>query len=118
MPASETSAERRAIGQPRKQVRAHDRGIMLVIGDERRRDAVMGEQRFRDPRILGDDRIGGGERGERAERNIAEVADRRRDDMEPLRIGSASARRPNAVKAPEGPCRARSKFVSALPIEV
>ena len=35
---------------------------MLVIGDEGRGDAVMGEQGLGDPRVLGQHRIGGGER--------------------------------------------------------
>ena len=40
---------------------------MLVIGDERRRNSIMREQCLGDPRVLGDDRVGGGERRQRPE---------------------------------------------------
>ena len=76
--------QRRAAGQPRQQVGPHHRGVMLVIGDKRRRDAVMGQQRLGDARILCDDGVGGGEGRKRAERDVAKVADRRRDDVQAL----------------------------------
>ena len=76
--------QRRAAREPGEQMRPHDRGIVLVIGDERRRDAIMGEQGLGDPRVLRDDGVGRGERRQRPKRNVAEIADRRRDDVKPL----------------------------------
>ena len=60
---------------------------MLVIGDERRGDAVMGEQRLRHPCVLGQDRIGGGKHAQRAERHVLQVADGGRDHIEAGREG-------------------------------
>ncbi len=52
----------------------------------------MGEQHLGDPGIFGDHRVGGGERRQGAQRNVPEIADRRRDDVQPrlkrLRLGA------------------------------
>ena len=98
---------------------------MLVIGDERRRDAVMGEQGLGDARILGDHRIGGGERRERAERNIGEIADRasRRHAGRADRLGLGPQAEGGEVPQPRAPGAvglrvdflAASSFMTASP---
>ena len=55
---------------------------MLVIGRELARDAEMSEQLLRVAGILGGDEVGAGEHGESAERNVGEIADRRRHEIE------------------------------------
>ena len=59
--------QRRAIGEPGDEVRPHHRGIMLVIGDKRCRDAVMGEENLRDPRIFRNHGVGRRKRRESAQ---------------------------------------------------
>jgi hypothetical protein len=59
-----------------------DGGVgMLMIGQERRGDAVMGEQRLGHARILGEHGVGRGQHVERPERDVLEIADRRRHHM-------------------------------------
>ena len=45
----------------------------------------MGEQGLGDARVLGEDRVRGGEHAEAPERHVLEVADRRRDHVEARR---------------------------------
>ena len=74
--------EPRAVLEARDEMRAHHARIVLVIGDERRGYAVMREQRPRDARVLGDHRIGRREGFQRAEGDVPQIADRRRDEIE------------------------------------
>ena len=55
---------------------------MLVIGDQRRRDAVMHQQRAGDAGVFGEHRIRRRQSRERAERHILEVADRGRHHVQ------------------------------------
>ena len=66
--------------EPLKQLRRPDRLVVLVVGDERRPDAVVGEQLARRACVLGGDHVDLAEHAERAQRDVGEVADRRRDD--------------------------------------
>ena len=57
----------------------------------------MGEQRLGDARILGDHGFGCGQRRQRAERNVAQIADRGGHDMQarrdPLGLGAQAESR-------------------------
>ncbi len=83
MPASVTTATLPAGGA------LEDRGgrrrrVVLVIGpDLRAGDAVRGEQPARDARILGHDQFGLAQRIERAQRDVAQIAERRRNEGQP-----------------------------------
>ncbi len=84
--------ERRAgIGDERHRLPGADAGeeprplprrIVLVIGREFGTDAEMAEQLAAVPRVLRRDQFGAGEHGERAQRDVAEIADRRRHEIE------------------------------------
>ncbi len=54
---------------------------MLVIGGELSRNAKMGEQLLGVARVLGGNEVGAGEHGERSQRNVGEIADRRRHEI-------------------------------------
>ena len=56
--------ERFTGGEPRHELRPRERGIMLVIGRERRRDTIMFEQLARHSRILAGDDVGSGQDAE------------------------------------------------------
>ena len=83
MPASEISATENACPDAREQPRAFPRSVVLVIGSELAPDAEMREELPAVARVLGRDQVGAGEHGERAERNVGEIADRRRHEIEP-----------------------------------
>ena len=76
-------SERRAIREPSKQMRPHDRCVVLMIGDERSRNAIMRQQFLGNARVLGDDRVGGSKCRQGPEGNVAEIADWRGNDMKP-----------------------------------
>ena len=60
------------------------RGIVFVVRpDLRPRDAVRGEQPARDARILGHDEVGRAQGVERAQRDVAQIAERRRYERQP-----------------------------------
>jgi hypothetical protein len=62
--------------------------VVVVVGHERpraQRDAVQLHELARRPRVLGRDHVGAGQSVERAQRDVARRADRRRDEMEPRR---------------------------------
>ena len=61
---------------------------MVVVGDERRGDAIVPQEHGRHPRVLAGDEIGGGQCLQGTERDVAEVADRGGDDMQAGRQGS------------------------------
>ena len=83
--------ERRAgVGNQRQPVTAAQRlehggpypvGVVVVIGVERRSDAKPGEQAAGDPGVLAQDAVDIAQHPEPAQRDVAEIADRRRDEM-------------------------------------
>ncbi len=74
-----------AVGEPAQQHRPRLGGIVLVIGRERRCDGVAVEQFAGDAGVLAGDQVGAGERFQRAQRDVAEIADRGGNDMQPGR---------------------------------
>ncbi len=85
MPASETSAIAAPSASRRSSTGRALRRIVLVIGRERRRDGVAVEQLAGDAGVLAGDQVGAGQRFQRAQRDVAEIADRGGDDMQPGR---------------------------------
>jgi hypothetical protein len=77
--------QRFAFGEARDEARADLRRVVLVIGDERRGDLVTLQQTARDAGVLGQDRVGRRQRRQRPERDVGEIADRRRHDIEARR---------------------------------
>ena len=75
--------DRLARGEPRQELRPRRRGVVLVVGRQRRRDAVVVEQLPRDPRVLAGDQVGRGEGLQRPQRDVAQVADRGGDEVQP-----------------------------------
>ena len=61
------------------------RRVVLVVWRELARDSEMREQLPAMPRILGGDQIGACEHRERTQRNVAEIADRSRNEVEAWR---------------------------------
>ena len=61
MPASEISASAWPSREPRQRLGAGALGVVLVIGAERRGDAVVVEQAARMAGVLGEDQIDAGE---------------------------------------------------------
>jgi hypothetical protein len=55
---------------------------VFVVGRKRGLDAKMGKQLAGMARVLGRDHVGAGEHGKRAQRNVGEIADRRRHEIE------------------------------------
>ena len=56
-----------------------------MIGAELALDAEMGEELAAVAGVLGRDQVGAGKNGERAERNVGEIADRRRHEIKAWR---------------------------------
>jgi hypothetical protein len=56
--------------------------IVLVIGLHRHLDAIALEQPPAHPRVLAPDEVGRGERRQRPDRDVAQVADRGRDKVQ------------------------------------
>ena len=83
VPASETSATERALGERIEKAAVRAWRAVLVIGGDLRRDAVAVEKPPRHARVLAGEEVGGGERVERAERHVGKIADRCRHDVEP-----------------------------------
>src|SRR5262249_58567978 len=73
---------RSAVGETREQSRPRLDGIVLVIGGERRRDPVMVQELAGYAAVLAGDQVGGGEDLERPHRDVAQIADRGRDQVE------------------------------------
>ena len=101
VPASDTSATASPAASRCQELRPRRRGVVLVIGRQRRRDAVMVEQLAGDARVLAGDQVGGGQRFERPQRDVAQVADRGRDQMqaagEPRRLDRLAGERCSAA---------------------
>ena len=82
MPASETSATLRPASRSGNQPRTGFIGIVLVVGDRALPDPVAFEQHPGHPRILASQHVGCGERFQRPQRDVAEIADRRGHQIE------------------------------------
>ena len=74
--------DRGAVGEPAQQLGPRLRGIVVVVGRQRGRDGVAVEQLAGDAGVLAGDQVGAGQRGKRAQRNIAEIADGGGDDVQ------------------------------------
>ena len=61
------------------------RSVVLVIGGERGGDAVTVEKLAGDARVLARDEVGGGEHLQRPHGDVAQIADRGGDQIEPGR---------------------------------
>jgi hypothetical protein len=101
-----------ALGESGKQLRPLLFRIVIVIGDERRDDAVVAQEHGGDPGILAGDQIGSGQRCQSANRNIAEIADGRGDDMEAGRQRTGG--QPVPVNGEEPPVCALGHRIAAL----
>src|SRR6185295_17760085 len=86
--------------------------VVLVERDELLADAEMGEETPGDPCVLAGDQVRALERLARAEREIAEVADRRRDHQQPPRRRASFFGHPGRMLACR-PCRARAVISAA-----
>ena len=84
-----------ACRQPLQDLRPHRLGVVVVIGDERRRQAVVVEQLAGHARVLAGDEVGGGQNLQRPQGDVAQVPDRGRDRVEP----AGQARRLEGVSA-------------------
>ncbi len=73
----------RARLEPLDQERPRARRVVLVIGRQRRRDAISGAEAPRDAGILASDKVDTAQGVEGAQGDVAEIADRRRDEMKP-----------------------------------
>src|SRR5262245_11584482 len=71
-----------AIGEPGDELRSRLGGVMLVIGGERGGDAVTVEEFAGDARVLAGNEVGGGEHLQRSHGDVAQIADRRGDQIE------------------------------------
>ena len=107
MPASETSATARAFGEPRQQLRPRLGGVVVVIGRQRRRDAVMVEQLAGDAGVLAGDQVGAGQHLQRPHGDVAQVADRGGDQMQAGRQRWRGHRLAMEDIAPGGPIAGR-----------
>ena len=75
--------QRLAPREPGERLGAGALGVVFVIGAERRGEAVVVEQAARMAGVLRQNQIDPGEDLEPAQRDVAEIADWRRDDVEP-----------------------------------
>ena len=82
MPASDTSATRLPSAKRAQQARL--RGILrgIAVGHGRNGNAVGAGEPGEDTRVLAGDQVGGAQHVERAQGDVAQVADRSRDDMQ------------------------------------
>ena len=102
VPASVTSARSAPDRQVLQQLALAARPAPGVVARRAGRDLVAVEQPPRDPRVLGGDQRDGPQDLERPERDVAEVPDRRRDDVQ--RPARARLARPgHATTGPPSP---------------
>jgi hypothetical protein len=71
-----------ALAEPVEQHRADAVGIVIMIGEARRRDAMDRQKLAGDPRVLAGDEVGTAQHVERAQGDVGGIPDRRRDDVE------------------------------------
>ena len=83
--------EVRTAGEMGEELALAGRATLRVVAHRPGRDLVAGEQPARDPGVLGRDERHGAQDLERAVRDVAEIADRRRDDVQRA-AGHAQAR--------------------------
>ena len=95
----------RAFGEPRQQLRPRLGGVVVVIGRQRGGDAVMVEQLAGHAGVLAGDQVGAGQHLERAQRDVAQIADRGGDQVEAGASGGAVDRLAMEDIAPGGPSR-------------
>ncbi len=76
--------ERHALALGERAQKARLRGILrrIAVGHGRNRDAVVAGQPGEDPRVLAGDQVDGAQHVECAQGDVAQVADRGRDDMQ------------------------------------
>ena len=77
VPASVTSATSCPASSCRDELARGLALVVLVQGGQLRRDPVMREQTARVARVLGEHDVDGAERGDRAQRDVAQITDRR-----------------------------------------
>ena len=96
--------------EPRQELRDARRFVVLVVGEQRRGDLVPLEQAARMARVLREHDVGGAELVEDAQRDVVEIADRRRADRERhvRALRTRPARRRSARPRRRAP-RARSR---------
>jgi hypothetical protein len=91
---------------PREEIGDERRGALrlhgVVVAAERLRDPEMGEEAAASPRVLGGDQVDGPQGVDRARGQVAEVPDRRRDDIEGARHEGRSSRTDGARRQPPG----------------
>ena len=73
--------DRLPFAQAGEQLRPRLGRVVLVVGRERRCDAVMLGELAGDAAVLAGDHVGGGQRLERAQADVAQVPDRRRHQI-------------------------------------
>ncbi len=83
MPASETSATTAPARDARRELARAGAFVVLVQAHEPRGDPVAREQHARVARVLAGDTSASRQRGEHAQRDVLEVADRRRAHDQP-----------------------------------
>ena len=72
-----------ALGETRDQLRPRLGGVVIVVGRQRRRDAVVIDELAGDAGVLASDHVGGGQYLQRAQGGVAQVADRGCDNVKP-----------------------------------
>ncbi len=82
VPASEMRATRAPASSRAMSLGRMRFGIVLVIGRALGRDVVMREELKAHARVLAGDEVGRAQDAERAQRDILDIADRRRDEIE------------------------------------
>ena len=115
VPASDTSAIEAPCASFSQDFRPRQRGVVLVIGLELRRDAVALGQPAGDAGVLAGDDVDAGQRFQRAQGDVAEIADRGRHQMQPGNRPSARSGhgRPSKMCAADGSGRPSGVFVEA-----
>ena len=76
-----------AVAQRGHEARAGALGIVIVIGGEAGRDAIVTDELGRHAGIFAGDQIGRGQHVQPPHGNIVEMANRGRNDIEPRRLG-------------------------------
>jgi hypothetical protein len=97
MPASETSATRLPSASA-QQARLEASCVASLVGHRRNGNAVVARQLGEDARVLARDQVGGAQHVERAQGDVAQVADRRRDNVQAGPIGRARGGLPRASR--------------------
>ena len=94
--------QRLALGHALQRAWPRFRGVVFVVRPKGGVDPVMSEKYPRKAGVLGQNSVRRGEHGERAQRHVAEIADRSGDDVEPRRQRRGRDRRAVDVKSAFG----------------